>query len=241
MTRHLRIAFADTVDAEERRFILNDLPTQLDESNRVMPHWHPGFMLYYRVAGPRRCYFVKTRPYRELSRRIGRAFRPSGELQEFRQYAMLQAHQVPVPSPIAAGKIGPGLLPSGGILLLEWIDGGTLKHCLQSQVEPESVLLDDLIAFLAELHRRHVIHEDLKWDNIMVHREGDKRKLCVVDPVHLRIDNDDQAFIKTLAWFLRFLQLEGASDTVVSGYLERVVTLFPRQMDFRDKLLKEAQ
>ena len=69
-------------------------------------------------------------------------------------------------------------------LTMEFLDGETLSERLRSGPCPhrklESIALQ-LCAGLAEAHRKHVIHGDLKSSNIILTREGDETRAVITD------------------------------------------------------------
>lgn len=63
-------------------------------------------------------------------------------------------------------------------IVLEWIDGGTLKDKLSEGPLPQSEVRKiavELLKGLAAVHRVHLLHRDVKPDNIMLGADGEAR------------------------------------------------------------------
>jgi WD40 repeat protein/serine/threonine protein kinase len=65
--------------------------------------------------------------------------------------------------------------PNGAYIVMRWLRGGSLGAALRNgafDLEPASLLLDQVAAGLAAAHYQHIVHRDLKPSNILLDEEG---------------------------------------------------------------------
>ena len=65
--------------------------------------------------------------------------------------------------------------PDGAYIVMRWLRGGSLKDELQNggfDLEPASLLLDQVASGLAAAHQRQIVHRDIKPANILLDEEG---------------------------------------------------------------------
>jgi serine/threonine protein kinase len=65
--------------------------------------------------------------------------------------------------------------PNGAYIVMRWLRGGSLSAALQNgpfELEPASLLLDQVAAGLASAHYQQIVHRDLKPSNILLDEEG---------------------------------------------------------------------
>ena len=65
--------------------------------------------------------------------------------------------------------------PDGAYIVMRWLRGGSLKTALQDggfDLEPASLLLDQIASGLAAAHERQIVHRDIKPANILLDEEG---------------------------------------------------------------------
>lgn len=105
-----------------------------------------------------------------------------------RELALLEAHALSLAAqPGVVALHGYGETADGRpYLALEWLTGTTLLHALRVQgALPPSVVRDvmeELLAILAQVHERGVIHSDLKPENIVLEpRRGGAPRLTLID------------------------------------------------------------
>jgi len=96
--------------------------------------------------------------------------------------------------------------PIGECILMEWIDGTTLKEWLtqpHSNREKQRVI-DQLLNALEYVHGKQIVHRDLKPSNIMITRSGQNVKLIDFG----LSDTDDYAILKQPAGTKNYLSPE---------------------------------
>lgn len=65
--------------------------------------------------------------------------------------------------------------PEGAYIVMRWMRGGTLAEAVRGgafDLEPASVMLDQVASGLAAAHNRKIVHRDLKPSNILLDEEG---------------------------------------------------------------------
>ena len=65
--------------------------------------------------------------------------------------------------------------PNGAYIVMRWLRGGSLKDVLQNggfDLEPASLLLDQVASGLDAAHQRQIVHRDIKPVNILLDEEG---------------------------------------------------------------------
>jgi serine/threonine protein kinase len=106
------------------------------------------------------------------------------------------------------------IAPYGVAIVMEYVDGRTLGEYLRespSRRERERIFLELLLA-VEYLHRRGVVHNDLKPDNILISRASDTLKLIDFGLA----DSDAEYAMRTLGYTPRYasqeLRMRGAVD-----------------------------
>jgi serine/threonine protein kinase len=65
--------------------------------------------------------------------------------------------------------------PEGAYIVMRWMRGGTLAEAVRGgafDLDPASVMLDQVASGLAAAHNRKIVHRDLKPSNILLDEEG---------------------------------------------------------------------
>ena len=96
-------------------------------------------------------------------------------------------------------KIATATNPEEGYeLVMEYVEGRTLSEFLKENptLKTRKRIFSELLAAVAYLHQRRIIHNDLKPDNILISRNGDHVKL-----IDFGLSDDDTHFeLKTLGF-----------------------------------------
>ena len=112
----------------------------------------------------------------------------------------------------------------GLCIVMEWIDGITLKEWLQQKEhtqEQHRHVADMLLDALAYVHSRQTQHRDLKPSNIMLTNDGQHLKLIDFG----LSDTDSHAILKAPAGTEGYMAPEGASDIYSLGCILREMEL----------------
>lgn len=108
----------------------------------------------------------------------------------------------------------------GLCIVMEWIDGITLKEWLQQKEhtqEQHRHVADMLLDALAYVHSRQAQHRDLKPSNIMLTNDGQHLKLIDFG----LSDTDSHTILKAAAGTEGYMAPEGASDIYSLGCILR--------------------
>ncbi|MGJ5817289.1 protein kinase domain-containing protein [Paludibaculum fermentans] len=95
--------------------------------------------------------------------------------------ALAAIHHPAIARPLDSGTTENGSL----FLVLEWVDGQSLRELLRSGIALERrqslALISDLAGVLDEVHRAGVLHLDVKPENVMVRNSGGRLRAVLVD------------------------------------------------------------
>lgn len=94
----------------------------------------------------------------------------------------------------------------GDCIIMEWIDGKTLTEWLRDKHKRKERqrVANELIATIERIHRKQVVHRDLKPDNIMITRNGQHVRLIDFGLA----DTDDSLFFKQPAGTVGYISPE---------------------------------
>jgi tRNA A-37 threonylcarbamoyl transferase component Bud32 len=237
------IRFAPGVGEKEREEIRRAISVELTGDRRIL-HQQSRVKSFYRLETSFRPVFVKARFFPTLWRRLGRSFRRTKEEREFENYLALRDRRISCPEPIASARMTRGITVHSSLLLMEFLPEAMTLRRLLKEVGPggREALLDRVAAFLSAVREKGVIHEDLQWNNLLVHSTPAGHDLVMVDALHVRCgERSPQPFARTIAWFVHFLLTEGAGSGIVDGFLDRIERRGLDQPMGRARLIAEAQ